>query len=1168
MSDDNNKPDPNIDINNDIEKGNYEYYLEEHEHTGCWSRFCHEFCQHPFTLLEVNGYVLDVQRTFAAKPSWFIIPIKMAITGVSMDVFCRDLLNYGGVPSFWLAYYENWTTVLTLLYLFMSLFNSLFCLISRQPTAYENRASCGIAVTWCLWVLALSYQFLNFFNYWTLVYYDLDETGIPAVSYFTVMKSFGIFALLVVEGQLMNRIPMRMSHLTISELGLLGYVVWTLLHYASGMGNPDQPNEDGIYWFLNWGPSTLSRTCAGIAVTMLVVLPAIWIVFYVASWPFRRYMPIPVDDLDDEYDYEAMPEHVQCFLEPGSLMAHFDGDDNYPPRVKELGEDSQLHAFGIVPGMVVDTLELGNDGTTFYEMTTSDLVEHLKDSNDQDGRVLTLINPSVRELTPTPGIPDRGVLLEGGEPIEVTLPAGKIGVVLTDQPPVVSRISDESPLVGTGVEVGMWVDTLTVHNDGDDEEEPHVYYELEASELTQLLKDHAESEGRVVRFIPAGMELSKPPGVEALELYLPTGSIGLVFSKATPPEVKAIKDTSPLLDLYPDLKPGMFVDTLTLEDGTTHYHMDGKSFTQLLKDHRDSDARVMRVIRPGMELTDEPSIFPPEEILASVPPGPLMVVLDGHPPVVSMLHEESPLHDFGVVPGMVVDTLELDDGTKHYELSTEELTTLLGDHADDEGRLLRFIDPNVLELTPTPDNTNTNNEEMPPELFCAVPAGPLGADIQGTPPTVQSLADDSCLHEFGVVVGMVVDTLELEDSSKHYEMSAEQLVELLRDNSDSEGRMICFINPELVNLTPTPEKESPDMPLEVEAYLPAGPLGVSFNGSHPVAITELADDSCLHDYEVDVGMVVDTLTLPDGSVHYELELDALMNLLRSHKEEEGKILRLIHPDHLELLTPTPPYEGPDEVTCQVPTGPLGCAFHGAPPVLLNLQDDSPLHTEGVVVGMKVDTVELDGVKHYEMDHLELTSLLKEHADSSDRVLRFVAPHYVCTPPPIPDGIDISDDPEELEIPLPTSQKLGLSFTGTEPICIKTVRPDSELAGYTMEGYGINRIYIPGHTPSEHLVQLNNMKEVMVILTKTKNVSGRVMYLKKPELWPHGFDNAEDYSSPAAQQQLDDDEQECKDSLLEMGFEEDAILSAIAYYRDLGQPVDTDDVMTRIITEGE
>eukprot|EP00546_Thalassionema_frauenfeldii_P003674 CAMPEP_0178937826 /NCGR_PEP_ID=MMETSP0786-20121207/25984_1 /TAXON_ID=186022 /ORGANISM="Thalassionema frauenfeldii, Strain CCMP 1798" /LENGTH=1197 /DNA_ID=CAMNT_0020616463 /DNA_START=228 /DNA_END=3821 /DNA_ORIENTATION=+ len=1189
------------DNDNDIEKGNYDYYLLEHEHTGCWSRFCHEFCQHPFTLLEVNGYVIDIQQTFAAKPSWFVVPLKLMITGVAMDVFVRDLINYTGVKSFWLAYYNNWTTVLTLIYLFLSLFNSLYCEGTKnQPTAYENRAPCLICVTWVFWVLSLSYQFINFFGYWSLVYYSWEEgSEIMAVSYFTVMKAFGIFVLLTVEGQVLNRIPMRWAHLTIAELGFLGYIFWSLIHHASGMGNPDT-GDIGIYWFLNWSDETLNETSAAVAVTMLIVLPAIWFVFYVLSWPFRRYMPVDEEKAHGAADMEDLPEIVICNLEAGSLMAHFDGND-FPPRVKELAEDSPLHAYGVVPGMVVDTLELA-DGTTYYELTVEELVQHLTESSYQDGRIVTFLNPHVRALTPTPAIPDHGARppsslpATAADPIEVTLPPGKVGIVLADEPPVVSRISDESPLVGTGVTVGMVVDTLTLLFDEEDEEEDAVtHYELEASELTQLLKDHADSEGRVLRFLPAGMDVTKkPPVAKALSLALPAGSIGLVFSKASPPEIKQIKETSPLLELYPDFfVPGMIVDTLTLEDGTVHYEMTGKECTSLLKDHKDSDGRIMRVILPGMDLTPTPtsnssssSSIMPDEVLACVFPGPLGFRMEGEPPMVQSMEEDSVLHDFGVVVGMVVDTIEVEGGETHYELTTEQATELLQQYENADERILRFINPDVHDVTPTPTPQEEEEEEveeivkeMPPELYCAVPSGDLGVifDEQEQPPKVAALEDDSCLKDFGVVPGMVVDTIELEDSTKHYELTTNELTDLLLQHEYSEGRMICFINPDLVDITlkPVIEEEEEEMPLECEAHLPAGTIGCGFN-HNPVAITEMDEDSPLHDDNVVVGMLVDTVMLGDGTVHYELELDAFLTLLHDHKDEEGRVVRFIHPDHYdELKTPKPPYQGPDEVTCTVPAGSLGVSFNGAPPFVTKLSDESPLHDEGVVVGMKVDTVQIDGVTHYEMDHLEVSALLKEHAESEEeRVIRFVAPHYVNIPPPLPKDICLTDDPESLEVELPPTQKLGLTFAGTHPICIKTVRPGSELSSeqpHKLEGYGINRIYVPGYDP-EHHCQLNNIKQVMVLLMKTKHIEGRLLCLKKPELYPDGFDKTDDYAPEGSEPSSSsvhwtDEELEIKTNLMEMGFEESAIVHCMQNYKDAGRPIDMDDIMAGIIEEG-
>merc|ERR1712113_162381 len=166
--------------------------------------------------------------------------------------------------------------------------------------------------------------------------------------------------------------------------------------------------------------------------------------------------------------------------------------------------------------------------------------------------------------------------------LEIPLPPGKIGLMLKHSPPQVYKMAPTSPLQGTGVQEGMVVDTLTLP-DG-----TTFYNPMSAEELTGLLMDTSHETGRVMRFVSPQMSvLEEPPEEpeipEELELELPSGSIGLVFHKTGPPPVlKSIKETSPLLQMYPDLlHAGMVVDTLTLEDGTTHYELHTKELTSL-----------------------------------------------------------------------------------------------------------------------------------------------------------------------------------------------------------------------------------------------------------------------------------------------------------------------------------------------------------------------------------------------------------------------------------------------------------------------------------------------------------------------------------------------------------------------------------------------------------
>eukprot|EP00548_Thalassiothrix_antarctica_P001600 CAMPEP_0194132790 /NCGR_PEP_ID=MMETSP0152-20130528/3178_1 /TAXON_ID=1049557 /ORGANISM="Thalassiothrix antarctica, Strain L6-D1" /LENGTH=1009 /DNA_ID=CAMNT_0038827961 /DNA_START=54 /DNA_END=3083 /DNA_ORIENTATION=- len=123
-------------------------------------------------------------------------------------------------------------------------------------------------------------------------------------------------------------------------------------------------------------------------------------------------------------------------------------------------------------------------------------------------------------------------------------------------------------------------------------------------------------------------------------------------------------------------------------------------------------------------------------------------------------------------------------------------------------------------------------------------------------------------------------------------------------------------------------------------------------------------------------------------------------------------------DAAALLPNPEDYKGPDELEFVLPPGRLDAAFVGHPAVVTEIFEDSPLLAEGVAVGMMVDYVTIvDPTQtvrkkkkkiHYEMGTLRLTDLLKEHIHSSHRHIRFVAPHYIVTPPPIPTSISILD----------------------------------------------------------------------------------------------------------------------------------------------------------------
>jgi len=273
-------------------------YWDEHNKTSCQSRCMSEFCLHPYTILEVNGRIIDVQKSFAPQP-WFLSAIpKVLAFVVTIDCLIRDVLFYNGEELyFYMAYAENWCLALSLLYLAMSTFSSLWFL-PKQPVPGEEGVQFHIGLTWSLYPIAVITSGVNILFYWIFIA-DSNDGAVSEFDYFAILKNGGILLLLIIEGQIVNRIPIRWSHLIWAELVLCIYMGWTFVHgMFIDIGNPEiSETSDGnepIYGILNWTNQDLCfQTALGWLVVLTGVAPAVFFALYVLSLPCRRHLPLP-----------------------------------------------------------------------------------------------------------------------------------------------------------------------------------------------------------------------------------------------------------------------------------------------------------------------------------------------------------------------------------------------------------------------------------------------------------------------------------------------------------------------------------------------------------------------------------------------------------------------------------------------------------------------------------------------------------------------------------------------------------------------------------------------------------------------------------------------------------------------------------------------------------
>lgn len=154
----------------------------------------------------------------------------------------------------------------------------------------NNKMTCWTKLIWVLYVISIHSQVFVTLLYWLLVY-DGSSVVYPEV------YRHGILMILVMmDGFVVNRIPIRLKQIVFVYAYALAYLGWTLIHFGADLGNPEttdndpDTNDDALYGVISW------RDNAGGAVIlclilMLVVIPLMFIFIWGLSlWVPHRYV--------------------------------------------------------------------------------------------------------------------------------------------------------------------------------------------------------------------------------------------------------------------------------------------------------------------------------------------------------------------------------------------------------------------------------------------------------------------------------------------------------------------------------------------------------------------------------------------------------------------------------------------------------------------------------------------------------------------------------------------------------------------------------------------------------------------------------------------------------------------------------------------------------------
>lgn len=269
----------------------------------CCGRIRDDWSLAVFALQEPLG-VVDVEASFAAtgpsRPRWRVVALKLVLAAWTLSILLNDLLRTyesADARKFYLIYMTNWCALFTVLYTWLSLTISLFPKVLAQqqagPLAVNDKDRPGLVVcfTWGLYSAIAVIQMAVALLFWLLEY----DVGVGCPSYSSLMKHGGFMVFILLEGLVLNSIPVRAKHIIFSAAFALLYLTWTLLHALFSIGNPfredndPETDDDTIYGAISWRqrPQFSAQVAAA---TLFLVIPLLFLTLWTAALRLRRYV--------------------------------------------------------------------------------------------------------------------------------------------------------------------------------------------------------------------------------------------------------------------------------------------------------------------------------------------------------------------------------------------------------------------------------------------------------------------------------------------------------------------------------------------------------------------------------------------------------------------------------------------------------------------------------------------------------------------------------------------------------------------------------------------------------------------------------------------------------------------------------------------------------------
>jgi len=257
-------------------------------------RFCFEFERPIFEVEEHPKGTLDMNESFHIGKGLITWPGIWKLLSFAIGVAS---LTYAFLesphPSFYVAFLTPWGVIFCILYMAASLFLTMFQSSDMDHINHFEKPSPLVKITWILFSVAAVLECVIVVVYWVFVYGP--EHDLNLVNF---LMHGGVALLVWFQGLLVDRVPVRIKHMSAAFLIGCVYSAWLAIQNLVTKYNPMQDDDDdALYDVIKWRENTTGAIIM-IAIVLFGAIPFFTILLWAISLPGRKYLEIMDGDTD------------------------------------------------------------------------------------------------------------------------------------------------------------------------------------------------------------------------------------------------------------------------------------------------------------------------------------------------------------------------------------------------------------------------------------------------------------------------------------------------------------------------------------------------------------------------------------------------------------------------------------------------------------------------------------------------------------------------------------------------------------------------------------------------------------------------------------------------------------------------------------------------------